>query len=64
MNQYFEKVFAHFDLVLLCILILTTVIQVIQVYLFKVPWIGSLFNSSVLSTLIIFNAAASGKISL
>ncbi len=64
MNQYFEKVFAHFDLVLLCILIFTAVIQVIQVYLFKVHWIGSLFNSLVLSTLIIFNAVVSGKISL
>ena len=63
MSQYFEKVFAHFGLVLLGILILTAVIQVIQVYLFKVPWIGSLFNSLVLSILIIFNAAASGKIS-
>jgi len=62
MDLYFEKAFGHFPLVLICILILTTMIQSIQVYLFKVPWVGSLFNSGMLSILIIFNAAASGKL--
>ena len=62
MDLYFEKIFAHFELVLLCILILSAVIQSIQVFLFKMPWIGSLFNAIVLSILVIFNAAASGKL--
>ncbi len=62
MDLYFEKIFDNFELVLIFFVLLTIIIQVIQVYVFEVPLFGSLFNAVIVSLLTIFNAAASGKL--
>jgi hypothetical protein len=62
MDLYFKKIFDNFELVLIFFVLLTVIIQVMQVYVFEVPWIGSLFNAILVSLLTIFNAAACGKL--
>lgn len=46
MDLYFEKIFDNFKLVLIFFVLLTIIIQVIHVYVFEVPWFGSLFNAT------------------